>query len=91
MLDEAVAVLKKYEGMRLRIEGHTDNQNKADMNHKLSHDRAASVRAYMVSKGIAESRLESEGYGDTKPARPNDTPAGRTANRRIEFVPIGQK
>lgn len=91
VLDEAVAVLKKYEGMRLRIEGHTDNQGKSDMNQKLSHDRAASVKAYFVSKGIAESRLESEGYGDTKPAKSNDTPAGRTANRRIEFVAIGQK
>lgn len=49
------------------------------------------MKAYFVSKGIAESRLESEGYGDTKPAKSNDTPAGRTANRRIEFVAIGQK
>lgn len=91
VLDEAVAVLKKYEGMRLRIEGHTDNQGKADMNQKLSQERAASVKAYLVKKGIAESRLESEGFGDTRPAQSNDTPAGRTANRRIEFVPIGQK
>ncbi len=91
VLDKAVAVLKQYEGMRLRIEGHTDNVGKPDKNQKLSEDRAASVKAYLISKGIAEGRLESAGFGDTKPAKPNDTAANRSANRRIEFVPIGVK
>jgi outer membrane protein OmpA-like peptidoglycan-associated protein len=91
LLDEAVEMLKKFEGLRLRIEGHTDNQGKPDMNQKLSQDRAESVRSYMVSKGVGADRLESAGYGDTKPAKPNDTPQGRAANRRIEFVPLGAK
>jgi outer membrane protein OmpA-like peptidoglycan-associated protein len=88
-LDESVAVLKKYEGLRLRIEGHTDNRGSAELNHKLSHDRANSVRDYLISKGIASERLEAEGYGDTKPSKPNSTAAGRAATRRIEFIPIG--
>ena len=91
VLDQAVAVLKQYEGMSLRIEGHTDNQGKSEANQKLSQDRAASVKAYMVSKGIADSRLESAGFGDSRPAMPNATPAGRMANRRIEFVLIRAK
>lgn len=91
LLDEAVDVLKKFEGLRLRIEGHTDNQGKPEMNQKLSTDRAESVRSYFVSKGIAADRLEAAGFGDTKPTKPNDTPANKAANRRIEFVPLGMK
>ena len=91
VLDEAVVVLKKYPSMRLRVEGHTDNVGAPAMNQKLSEERAAAVRAYLVSHGIEGDRIESAGFGDTKPAKPNDTPAGRSANRRIEFVPITSK
>lgn len=91
LLDQAVEVLKKYEGLRLRIEGHTDNVGKPENNQKLSNDRAESVKSYLISKGIAADRLESAGFGDTKPTKPNDTPQNRAANRRIEFVPLGAK
>lgn len=91
VLDEAVAVLKKYESLRLRIEGHTDNVGAPEMNKQLSLDRANAVRTYLVNKGIAEDRLEAAGFGDTRPTKPNTTVAGRAANRRIEFVPIMSK
>jgi outer membrane protein OmpA-like peptidoglycan-associated protein len=52
---------------------------------KLSKDRAASVRKYLEGKGISVNRMESEGFGQTKPIAPNDTDDGRTKNRRVEF------
>ncbi|MBN1578645.1 MAG: OmpA family protein [Chitinispirillaceae bacterium] len=89
-LDRAVAELEKYKTLRLRIEGHTDNAGKPDLNRKLSESRAESVKAYFISKGIDSSRLETAGYGDTRPVEDNKTAAGRAANRRIEFsIPGG--
>ncbi len=91
VLDAAVAVLKEFPTMRLRIEGHTDDVGADDFNQKLSQDRADSVRAYLVGKDIAEDRLEAVGYGETKPVQDNKTSAGRAANRRTEFTPLGMK
>lgn len=91
ILDSAVKVMLEYKSLRLRIDGHTDNQGKPDMNLQLSQDRAASVKNYIVSKGVESSRLETAGYGDTKPVEDNKTVKGRAANRRIDFVVLGQK
>jgi outer membrane protein OmpA-like peptidoglycan-associated protein len=55
------------------------------MNLDLSKRRAASVRSWLVQHGVADGRLESEGYGLTRPIESNDTEAGRLANRRVEF------
>ena len=90
VLDGAVKVLQDYKSLRLRIEGHTDNRGGTDMNMQLSRDRAASVKTYLVSKGVDEKRLETDGFGDTKPVEDNKTDKGRAANRRIEFVVLGQ-
>ncbi len=90
VLDDAVKVLTEYKSLRLKIDGHTDNQGLADKNQKLSEERAASVKAYLVSKGIDESRLVTAGHGDTKPVEDNATPKGRAANRRIEFSILAQ-
>ena len=54
-------------------------------NTKLSQDRAQSVVNYLVSKGIAASRLEAKGYAFSQPLATNDTPDGRAQNRRVEF------
>jgi outer membrane protein OmpA-like peptidoglycan-associated protein len=69
----------------MRIEGHTDNRGDAAMNLDLSKRRAASVRIWLEQHGVEGNRLESEGYGLTKPIESNDTDAGRLANRRVEF------
>jgi OOP family OmpA-OmpF porin len=86
MLTEIVQLLKANPSIKkMRIEGHTDNRGDADMNLDLSKRRAASVREWLVQHGIDPGRLESEGYGLTRPIETNDTDAGRAANRRVEF------
>jgi outer membrane protein OmpA-like peptidoglycan-associated protein len=88
VLDAALKVIQEYPSLRLKIEGHTDNVGKAAKNQKLSEARAEAVKAYFVGKGVDEKRFETEGYGDTKPKKPNKTPKGRAANRRIEFTVV---
>ncbi|MFO0760446.1 MAG: OmpA family protein [Byssovorax sp.] len=86
ILDEVVRLLQvSPEIKQVSIEGHTDNQGKPDYNQKLSEDRASSVMAYLVKKGIDPGRLTSKGFGLTKPIATNDTDEGRQRNRRVEF------
>jgi outer membrane protein OmpA-like peptidoglycan-associated protein len=86
MLGEIVSLLKANPQIKkMRIEGHTDNRGAAAMNLDLSKRRAASVRTYLTQHGVEEGRLESEGYGLTRPIESNDTEEGRLANRRVEF------
>jgi len=86
ILDNVYQVLVDAPYLRLRIEGHTDAEGTDASNLTLSEDRARSVRAYLESKGIESSRLESVGYGETRPIDTNRTATGRTANRRVEFM-----
>jgi OOP family OmpA-OmpF porin len=87
VLKEIAATMQKYPDLKLLIEGHTDNVGSAATNLTLSDARAAAVRAALVSEfGIAGERLTTKGLGDTKPAVPNSTPAGRAQNRRVELV-----
>jgi outer membrane protein OmpA-like peptidoglycan-associated protein len=69
--------------IKLSIEGHTDNVGKDDYNQTLSEQRANSVRAYLLSKGIDESRLIAQGFGETQPIADNKTAAGKAKNRRV--------
>ena len=86
MLTEIANLLKANRDIhKLRIEGHTDNRGSAEMNLDLSKRRAASVRSWLIAHGISEGRLESEGYGLTRPLQRNDTDRGRASNRRVEF------
>jgi outer membrane protein OmpA-like peptidoglycan-associated protein len=71
--------------MRIEISGHTDNRGSAELNQKLSENRAKAVVDYLVAKGINPSRLEYKGYGKDQPIATNDTDAGRQENRRTEF------
>ena len=84
-LDAIVTVLNEYETANFRIEGHTDSSGLKASNLKLSKERAASVKNYLVSKGIKEDRLTSEGFGSAKPIASNKTVAGRNLNRRVEI------
>ncbi|MBL9008106.1 MAG: OmpA family protein [Myxococcales bacterium] len=71
---------------KVGIEGHTDNKGKPDKNLDLSKRRAASVLKHLVAKeGIEEKRLESQGYGDTRPIADNKNEKGRALNRRVDF------
>jgi OmpA-OmpF porin, OOP family len=86
LLDQIAAVLNQQQRVKLlQIEGHTDNTGKPDYNLKLSGERASSIRDYLIKKGVDGKRLVGKGFGQDKPAQPNDTPAGRDANRRVEF------
>ncbi len=86
LLDNIARVMIAHpEIWKIKIEGHTDNVGKPDKNLKLSQDRAASVVAYLVKKGVAPERLEAIGHGDTAPIEDNSTKKGRAQNRRVEF------
>lgn len=88
VLDEAVALLKQYPTVRVRIEGHTDDQGPDASNLQLSKDRAASVRGYLIEKGVGGDRMVSVGFGEAKPVADNTKRKGRAENRRIEFKVI---
>ena len=85
-LDEVVRLLAGEPGWSLTIEGHTDATGTPAHNQTLSEQRAASVRDYLVSRGAASSRLNSVGFGQSKPVADNATELGRAQNRRVELV-----
>jgi OmpA-OmpF porin, OOP family len=86
LLAQVVDAIVRNDIKRVRIEGHTDNQGNPERNLQLSKERAQAVAAHLIKAGIDASRLEVEGYGDTRPIAPNLTPRGRELNRRVEFV-----
>lgn len=83
-LDELVALLKARPSMVIEIAGHTDNVGDDASNMTLSQNRAESVRKYLISKGIAATRVQAKGYGETQPVDSNETEDGRQNNRRTE-------
>lgn len=85
ILDLAVTKLTALPNVALKITGHTDNRGSYESNKKLSESRAAAVRDYLVSKGIAADRLSTQGVSSDNPVASNDTEEGRFQNRRIEF------
>jgi OmpA-OmpF porin, OOP family len=92
MLQEITNLLKANKGIkRMSIEGHTDNRGSAELNKRLSGDRAQSVMNWLIQHGVENTRLESHGYGLEKPIEPNDTDAGRAANRRVEFKIVDEE
>jgi outer membrane protein OmpA-like peptidoglycan-associated protein len=88
LLDEVAQVLKTHPTLRVRIEGHTDDQGATRMNRRLSEARAESVKRVLVTLGVAPSRLETRGFGPDRPLTSNSTAEGREKNRRVEFVII---
>ncbi|HIP31843.1 MAG TPA: c-type cytochrome [Crocinitomicaceae bacterium] len=81
---ETLLEFMKSNHKTLILEGHTDNTGNAGANLKLSGDRAAAVKTYLTHNGIDAKRIESIGFGSTKPAATNDTEEGRAQNRRTE-------
>ena len=87
LLDQVSAVLQaRTDILRVRIEGHTDARGSADANRRLSDDRAASVRAYLVATGIDPSRLTSIGLGEDQPVDDRNVAEAWERNRRVEFL-----
>lgn len=86
ILDLAAEKLKAVPETTLRIIGHTDTQGTHEYNQDLSESRAAAVKEYLVSKGVAAERLNTQGASFDYPVASNATEQGRFQNRRIEFV-----
>jgi len=86
ILDAVNDVLVANPKITIEVQGHTDNVGQATYNQKLSQQRADSVKAYLVKKGIADGRLVSKGYGMSQPLLPNTTEANRALNRRVQFI-----
>ena len=85
-------VMKAYPEMRVVIEGHTDDRDptgecgrRIKNNTELSIQRAKSVKEWLISQGIDPARMETIGYGESRPVDTNLTPEGRAKNRRIEI------
>ena len=85
-LMKVVDIMETFTEATFEIVGHTDNVGDKEKNMQLSADRAASVKNFLVEKGINESRIVTSGKGDTQPVASNKTPEGRAQNRRIEFT-----
>ncbi|MBG8552816.1 OmpA family protein [Hymenobacter guriensis] len=78
--------LNDQPALRIRLEGHTDNQGPEEKNQLLSEQRAQAIQAFLVKYGVAATRLETTGYGSSRPVAANDTETNRRRNRRVEFV-----
>ena len=87
-LNKVVDFLKQNASVEIEIAGHTDNKGADDYNANLSQGRSQAVVDYLISQGIADSRLTAHGYGESKPIDSNDTDAGRANNRRVEFTVV---
>lgn len=89
-LANIASIMKKYTTDVFLIEGHTDDKGSDSYNLKLSGERAASVRNYLAGKGIPSYRIQSKGFGETRPISSNNTESGRQTNRRVELSVISK-
>jgi OmpA-OmpF porin, OOP family len=86
LLDEVAKVLVDNPQIeQVQVEGHTDSTGTAALNRRLSQQRAESVMAYLVSKGVAARRMKAKGFGPDTPIADNSTDEGKEQNRRVEF------
>jgi OOP family OmpA-OmpF porin len=85
-LDRLVTVMQSNPTMQIRLEGHTDTVGEFDANVELSRNRVNEVKRYLVDKGISTSRIETVGYGPSRPINTNKTLKERPENRRVEMV-----
>jgi outer membrane protein OmpA-like peptidoglycan-associated protein len=85
VLNSVVIVVKEYNKTLIDISGHTDSTGSDAINQPLSERRAASVGNYLTSQGIDSRRVVTQGFGKSRPIASNDTPEGRSQNRRVEI------
>ena len=88
-LAKVSGILLAYPGLKLQVEGYTDNIGSDDYNQKLSEERAGGVRDYLVSQSVADANVTSRGLGKSDPVADNSTDKGRAQNRRVELVVSG--
>jgi len=85
VLESVSLVLKEYSDTAIKVSGHTDSTGGAQLNQRLSEQRAESVASFLGSQGVARARLQVYGYGPRYPIADNDSEAGKAANRRVEI------
>ncbi|MHA1992894.1 MAG: OmpA family protein, partial [Candidatus Hodarchaeales archaeon] len=85
-INEIVKLMNEHNDLKFIIEGHTDSDGEETFNQRLSEDRAAAVMALLVNQGIDPIRLQSKGWGESKPVSDNSIPEGKANNRRVEFI-----
>src|SRR5262249_331076 len=91
LLDEVVDILVRNPNIKkVRVEGHTDNHAAKKFNQGLSDKRARPVMEDLVQQGVSPTRLDSQGFGQSKPLVPNNSKRNRAKNRRVEFMILDQ-
>lgn len=85
-LDRIAQMMTENSTMEILLEGHTDNVGDFDANVQLSKDRVEEVKRYLSTKNIDAKRVQTKGYGPTRPISPNTTEENRKQNRRVEFT-----
>jgi outer membrane protein OmpA-like peptidoglycan-associated protein len=90
VLNSVAVVLNEYKNTSIDVVGHTDSVGADDYNQRLSEQRARSVAEYLAGQGVLPARLLIAGRGKHQPIASNDTPEGRSQNRRVtlEIIPI---
>ena len=84
-LDKVVAYLQGHPEISVRLSGHTDHVGKDEYNRKLSAERAERVAAYLIARGIAQKKITTFGFGESKPLVTGDLDEGQEINRRVEI------
>jgi outer membrane protein OmpA-like peptidoglycan-associated protein len=89
-LARIAGIILGHPDLRVKVEGHTDNLGGDDLNMRLSENRAASVRDYLIAQGVGQAYITAQGFGKSMPLADNNTSGGRQANRRVEMVVFGE-
>jgi outer membrane protein OmpA-like peptidoglycan-associated protein len=89
-LAKIAGVLLAYPGLKIQVNGYTDDTGSEQFNQTLSQQRADAVRTFLVQEGIAAGSVSAQGLGESNPVAPNDTVMGRALNRRVEIVISGE-
>jgi outer membrane protein OmpA-like peptidoglycan-associated protein len=89
-LAKVAGIVSGHPGLRLDVEGHTDNVGGDDYNQRLSEQRGAAVRDYLTQQGMPMDSVSTKGFGESQPVASNETASGRQENRRVELVISGE-
>jgi outer membrane protein OmpA-like peptidoglycan-associated protein len=89
-LAKVAGIVSGHPGLKLEVEGHTDSVGGDDYNQRLSEQRSAAVRDYLIKQGMPVNSVTAKGLGETQPVASNDTAKGRQENRRVELVISGE-
>lgn len=89
-LAKVSGILLAHPGLRLDVEGHTDNTGTEELNQTLSEQRASAVREYLIDQGLSGEKITARGLGEAMPVASNDTSVGRQKNRRVELIVSGE-